>query len=165
MRDLIDQIRFALNQNLYYPALFVSLSLPDICGAIDSANGEADKQKYIDWFNRYVGHRYQGVLSSEDCYYFRCSLLHQGSSQHRRSNYSRILFVEPQATSNVFHRNILNDALNIDVRIFCEDILSGVENWLKLVEGTTNYQQNYDRFIRRYPNGLSPYIVGMPVIG
>jgi hypothetical protein len=164
MRDLLEQIRKGLDNNLYYLSLFVALSLPDICGAMNSTNGEACKYKYVDWFDRYVAGKYICMLDGEDCYRFRCSLLHQGSSQHPRSTYSRIIFVEPTATTSVFHRNVLNDALNIDVRIFCNDIIEGVAEWLDEVENTALYQRNYSKFMMRYPNGLEPYIVGVPVI-
>ena len=140
MKNLLEQIKKGLDNNLYYLSLFATLSVPDICGAINSENGEASKDKYVQWFNKYVAGKYPGSLDGEDCYYFRCSLLHQGSSQHPKSNYSRVLFIEPAATTNVFHRNILNDALNIDVRIFCNDIVEGVKEWLKEVENTDLYQ-------------------------
>lgn len=165
MKYLLEQIRNALRVNLYYVSLFTSLAIPDICGAIGSVNGEASGTKYKNWFDRYVAHKYFGMLTGEDCYNFRCSLLHQGSSQHPRSTYERILFVEPSATTNIFHCNVLNDALNIDVRIFCEDIILGALAWLQQHEGTDLYKANYNKFMRRYPNGLSPYIVGVPVIG
>ncbi|EMR73199.1 hypothetical protein MCGE09_00036 [Thaumarchaeota archaeon SCGC AB-539-E09] len=165
MRYLLDQIRKALCVDLYYVSLFTSLTIPDICGAIQSVNGEASGTKYKNWFDTYVAHKYFNMLNGEDCWNFRCSLLHQGTSQHPRSTYKRILFFEPSATTSVFHCNILNDALNIDVRIFCEDIILGALAWLKQNEGTDLYKANYDKFMRRYPNGLSPYISGVPVIG
>lgn len=164
MRDFLSQIMQALAANLYYVSLFASLAVPDICGAIGSANGRARPSKYMDWFDRYVAPRYMGMLTGRDCYYYRCSALHQGSSQHPQGTYSRILFVEPSATTSILHCNILNDALNIDVRIFCNDIVSGALNWLKENETTPTYERNYNRFMRRYPNGLAPYIVGVPVI-
>lgn len=163
MRNLLRQIETALDSDLYYVALFASLSLPDICGAIESEDGRATKEKYEEWFDKYVGHKCP-FITGEDCYRFRCSLLHQGSSQHPKGTYSRVIFVEPSATTNVFHCNILNDALNVDVRIFCADILSGVEQWLQENEGTELYKKNYGKFMRRYPDGLAPYIVGVPVI-
>ncbi len=165
MQDLLDQIQRGLESNLYYLSLFAALSLPDICGAIDSQDGNATSAKYIKWFDEYVARKYGDFLTGEDCYRFRCSLLHQGSSQHPKSSYSRVLFVEPTATTNVFHNNIMNDALNIDVRIFCSDLIEGAERWLEKVEKTDLYKGNYDRFMKRYPNGLAPYIVGIPVIG
>jgi len=164
MRDFLAQIKRGLDQNLYFLSLFSALAIPDICGAMGSENGEASAEKYKAWFDKYVSPKYNNFINGEDCYYFRCSLLHQGSSQHKKSNYKRVLFVEPTATTNIFHNNIMNDALNIDVRIFCDDLISGAGKWLKENENTDLYKKNYDKFMRRYPDGLPPYIVGVPVI-
>ena len=145
--------------------MYVSLTLPDICGAIESNNGEASGDKYKKWFNDYVAPKYLDNFDGEDCYYFRCSLLHQGSSQHSKSKYKRVIFVEPTLSNGyIFHNNILEDALNIDVKIFCEDIINGVEAWLIKNENSDNYNKNNNKYMKRHPNGLSPYIVGVPVI-
>lgn len=165
MRDFLTQIQKGLDSNLYFLALFSVLSIPDICGAMSSEDGEAKPDRYKKWFDDYVAVKYNGFVTGEDCYFFRCSLLHQGSSQHPKGNYKRVIFIEPSATTNILHNNILNDALNIDVKIFCNDIVSGVEKWLDENENTDLYKRNYDKFMRRYPNGLPPYIVGVSVIG
>jgi hypothetical protein len=136
MRELLRQIEVALNANLFYLALFVSLSLPDICGAIDSADGTATGAKYRAWFDAYVAPN-------------------QGSSQHLNSSYSRVLFVEPALNNIVMHCNVFNGALNLDVRIFCTDIMRSVEGWLNQVENTQQYQTNYDRFMRRLSSRFS----------
>jgi hypothetical protein len=81
------------------------------------------------------------------------------------SRFSRIFFLEPGVTSNFFHCNIFQDALNLDVREFCNAMLSAAQNWLAGAMGTQLFQTNYAKFLRRYPNGLPPYVVGIPVIG
>lgn len=164
MKDFLNQIGKGLETDLYLLSLFSALAIPDICGAMSSEDGEANKEKYKEWFDKYVAPKYNNFLSGEDCYYFRCSLLHQGSSQHNKSNYKRVLFIEPSTTTNIFHNNIMNDALNIDVKIFCNDLIAGAGKWLEENENTDLYKKNYDKFMRRYPNGLPPYIVGVPVI-
>lgn len=164
MRELLLQIKKGLDQNLYFLSLFSALAIPDLCGAMSSDNGEASPEKYKAWFDKYVAPQYSGFLSGEDCYLFRCSLLHQGSSQHPGSGYKRVLFIEPYASTNIFHNNIMSDALNIDVKIFCDDIVSGAQEWLNENEETELYKKNHDKFMRRYPNGLPPYIIGVPVI-
>ena len=165
MQDLIPQIRAASKGGLYYVALFTSLAIPDICGALESEDGVATNAKYIDWFDRHVAPAYGGFFDGEACYLFRCSLLHQGSTQHPSSKYVRVLFVEPGATTNVFHNNIMNDALNIDVRIFCEDLCAAAERWLKGAQLLPHFETNFSKFARRYPTGLAPYIQGVPVVG
>jgi hypothetical protein len=165
MRDLLAQVRAASAGGLYYAALFPALSLPDMCGALEAADGRANGQRYAAWFDRWVAHSYGGFLTGEDCYHFRCSLLHQGTTQHPSARYSRLLFLEPGGHGIVMHNNILNDALNIDVQIFCEDMVAGVEQWLPAAQQLPHFAANVQRFVTRYPGGLKPYIVGMPVIG
>lgn len=163
MEDFLQQIEKALSYNLYYIALQSTLTLPDICGALQSTDGTATKAKYVDWYNTYFLKK--TFLSANDCYYFRCSNIHQGKTVHKNSTYSRILFVEPsEKNSIVLNNNIINGALNIDVNIFCTDMIASVRNWLTLVKNDETFQENYSSFIKRYPNGLPPYIVGVPII-
>jgi hypothetical protein len=168
MRDLLNQIQGAVNGHAYYLALYACLTIPDICGAMESDDGQATKSKYIAWFDKYVAPKYfacgQATLTGEACYIYRCAVLHQGRAQHPKLGFSRILFVEPGATTNVFHNNVLNDALNINASIFCSDVLAGANAWLQAAEKSPNYQKNFPLFMQRYPSGLPPYIVGVPVI-
>ncbi len=169
MRDLLLQIQAAINGRAYYLALYASLTVPDICGAMESDDGQATPAKYMTWFDQYVAPKYfacgQATLTGEACYFYRCAVLHQGRAQHPKLAFSRILFVEPGATTNVFHNNVLNDALNIDASIFCADVIEGANRWLQTAERADNYQKNFPLFMQRYPKGLPPYIVGVPVIG
>lgn len=164
MEFQLTEIERALNLGLYYVALQASLALPDICGALQSDNGEASKQKYIAWYNTYAKEPGANSISGDDCYYFRCSCLHQGSTQHPRSSYSRILFLVPTGNGFIFHNNVINNALNIDINIFCRNIIKAVRDWTKKVENDENYKKNYEHLLKVYPNGLRPYIVGCPVI-
>ncbi|MEY2480978.1 MAG: hypothetical protein QOI04_1905 [Verrucomicrobiota bacterium] len=165
MQDLLHQIRTARDAGLYYISLMSALALPDICGALEAADGFASGARYEAWFDKHVGPKYNGFFAGADCYLFRCSFLHQGRTQHPRGKYSRILFLEPAASGVVMHNNILNGALNIDVRIFCEDLVSAVEVWLPEAKKLPHFANNLSQFVTRHPNGLAPYIVGLPVIG
>ncbi len=170
MHDFLLQIQKAIDSHSYYLALYVSLTLPDICAAMQSENGQTKGRKYINWFNCYVAGKYMVAgkpsLDGAICYSYRCALLHQGRAQHQDLGYSRILFVEPGCTTNVFHNNILNDALNIDVQIFCNDIIEGANNWILEMEESQNphYLKNKEEFMQRHEDGLPPYILGVPVI-
>ncbi len=169
MRDLICQIERAIQARSYYLALYVTLMLPDICGAMESDDGLSKRARFVKWFEKYVAPAYtaygQRTLTGEVCYAYRCAVLHQGRAQHPNLGFSRILFVEPGATTNVFHNNVLNGALNIDVSIFCTDVLKGVEAWLLVAEQSPNYKKNYPLFMQRHPEGLAPFVLGIPVIG
>jgi hypothetical protein len=102
-------------------------------------------------------------MSGDTCWKFRCSFLHQGTTQHPQGAYSRVLFLEPGGT-HILHMNVLNDALNIDVRMFCNEMVNAAVTWRAGVQGTEPYDTNIQAFVTRYPNGLAPYIGGTPVI-
>ncbi|HHU0040342.1 TPA: hypothetical protein ACT9LS_003088 [Legionella pneumophila] len=131
MIEFLDQISKGIEANLYYLALFASLSIPDICGALGSENGKSRRDKYINWFNENVGNPKNYNLSGEDCYHLRCAMLHQGKTTHDRSGFQRVIFVEPSPRLIILHNNIINNALNIDVQIFCSDLIEAAKKWFE----------------------------------
>jgi hypothetical protein len=184
MRLLLEQLENSINSGNYYLSLFTALTLPDIAGALDSNDGLANGAKYKAWYEKWGRPRImdtvlasapeharpyitniENPLDGEACYLFRCSLLHQGKTVHPKSQYSRIIFIEPGTTSNVIHYGVMNDALCIDLACFCKEMILGVRMWLDEVEGTDQYQKNYANFVKRHPMGMPPYIVGVPVVG
>jgi hypothetical protein len=185
MRILIEQLERSLDSNLYYLSLFTALTLPDIAGALDSDDGVADRPKYVDWYEKWVRPRFadsirqclppevlaldpnlpESPITGDACYRFRCSLLHQGSTQHPKSPFDRVIFVEPGATDSVLHNNIMNRVLIIDLRLFCLEVIAGVRSWLNQVESTARFRDNYENFARRHPDGFPGLINGVPVVG
>ncbi len=168
MQDLLDQIQAANRSGLYYVALFSALSVPDICGALESSNGEADGKKYAAWFDKNVGARYSvrgtPLLAGWDLYRVRCKMLHQATTHLPAGGLSRVIFIEPGMAGVVPHNNKIFDILNVDVRVFIEDVVEAAILWLERVEHTPLYKANYERFVRRYPEGLPPYMGGSPII-
>ena len=108
MRDYLEQTRAARLAGLFLVGLGAALAIPDMCGAMESTDGIATKQRYVDWFDQNAAPRYGGFMLGEDCYMLRCSMLHRGTTQHPRGNFSRFLFTEPGGITT--HNNILNDA-------------------------------------------------------
>ena len=84
--------------------------------------------------------------------------------QHGKTSFSRIIFVEPGQTGNVFHNNVVNGALNIDVRIFALDIVQAAEIWLSQMASNSNFQANQKLLVTRHSSGLPPFLIGFPVI-
>ncbi len=170
MDEFFKQVADAARSHLYFLALSGALVIPDMCAALESTDGETRGSRYIDWVDRNVAPRHishwtgQPFLDGDSCYRFRCSLLHQGRTEHPKSRYSRIIFVEPGATKSSFHMNVIDDVLNIDVYKFCMEMVDSAFIWRTSKMGTEPYETNVQRFVTRYPNGLAPYIVGLPVI-
>ena len=176
MELLLEQIEKGLNANLYYLSLFVALCIPDICGALESENGRADGEKYKNWVKEYLiqarPDKYGKQLSVEQVWNFRCAILHQGRTKHDHGiEYKRILFTEPGIKTGIdsIHCCVVGSkgqdkSLLINLRQFCNDIIGGAKAWLNNNVHNQNYLNNYERFIKRDPNGVSP-VFGCPIIG
>jgi hypothetical protein len=162
MEELFGQIAIAAQNGLYWLALAGALVIPDMCGALDSEDAIAHGHQYIAWFDKFVAPRYEGFLDGATCYRFRCSLLHQGSTApNKEGKWNRWIFLEGAPG---MHCNGLGDALQVDIPTFCGDVVRGANEWLEEVKDTDRFQRNYSAFMRRYPNGLPPYVGGAAVI-
>jgi len=171
MDDLLDQMQKGLEAKLYYLSLFAALSIPDICGALSSEDGKATRDKYIKWFDANLKEKYGDTFNGEICYYFRCSLLHQGSSQHFKIPYERIFFMEPECGWS-FHNctfsmsdGSANKMLSLNIITFCNDMNQACSKWKQNELDSEFFKKNYGNFMRRYPEGISPYIINKPIIG
>ena len=165
MRDYLDQVEAANDANLFYVALAGALMVPDMAAAMDAPDGRTNAARYAAWFDQHAAQHFFDLITGEDCYGLRCSMLHQGRMEPHKGSYERVVFLEPGASDPVrLHCNVFGDALNIDVRMFVADIIRSARAWLDTAEPTELYKLNYERTMQRYPHGLRPYIEGFPVI-
>src|SRR5439155_17534405 len=127
--DMITrEMEGALDAGLYYLAVVLALTLPDICAALESVDGKSNGQRYAAWYDSWLGPHYP-TLTGTDLYRLRCAVVHQGRFGHPQMPYSRVLFALPNPQRHVIHNNIWNDALNLDAQIFCRDVLACVDRW------------------------------------
>ena len=85
---IVQDIRGALDNNLYFAALNSALTLPDICGKAEYPSERSSKKRYIDWYDKEIGNyernpRQNGpeempYLSGQIIYSLRCAMLHSG---------------------------------------------------------------------------------------
>lgn len=137
----MSAINKSLESSNWLAALFVALSMPDICGKIESPNQSSPK-RYAFWFDKYVGDKYIGYLgpqkekhiflSGNDCYALRCSLLHEGhddiSKQRAKEALEKFHFIEPQPNKFI-HNNQYGNVLQLQIDVFCNDISNAVKKW------------------------------------
>ena len=168
MKDFLKQIELSLDHNLFLPALFCSLSLPDICAGLQSENGETDGAKYKAWNFKYAKRYCSSLLTETDCYQFRCRMLHNGSALLPRQGSRRIWFMERSSGNSqiICHDNLMQSGsetiLQIDLQIFCRGMIKAVSEWFEQNADIEPIKSNYEkRFIHRRQNGLEPYIAIM----
>lgn len=142
MHHLIDAVKLSVDQKNWYAALSLALTLPDICGRLEGRI-KGSQKRYADWFDRFVSSRYRGgpfysmqFLGGDDCYALRCAFLHQGEfdtvDQHAAAALEGFEITAPIPGALV-HNNRINSRLQVQADIFCLDIASGAEAWLKSV--------------------------------
>lgn len=86
---LIEDVNKALDAEAYMAALSLVLTLPDICAKAEYDNRLKNSERYIKWFDEYVGQYEKAPVKSEEMemhslngkvvYQLRCSVLHQGT--------------------------------------------------------------------------------------
>lgn len=160
---LLGNVHACLDGGMYYAALVVALTIPEICAALEAEGGRGNSERYKKWYRDYLADLYP-YLTDDDCYSLRCSVLHQGKLGRPGMQYSRVLFTVPNAENNVFHNNVWNDALNLDVVLFCNDVSEAAKRWYAAKHDDPHVVANLPNLVRYRPTGLSPYMVGMPLI-
>jgi hypothetical protein len=146
MRHLVIAVERAIADGNHHAALALALTLPDICGRIDDASAKVG-DRYSAWFNRYMAHCYvhhvgplhirHEFLTGADFYALRCAVLHEGrdqiTEQRARKVLERFMFVVPPPGAEV-HNTQYGAMLQLQVDVFCRQLLSGVEQWLTEAE-------------------------------
>jgi DNA-binding ferritin-like protein (Dps family) len=153
MERFTAAVHQAISNKNWYAALYLSVTLPDICARLESENGKTNQNKYVLWYNTYLLSKYQYkhpdklepqvFLSGNDCYALRCSMLHEGTSelttQRAREVVDRFHFTAEVGA----HCNMFNSVLQIDVATFCNDMCSSVSEWVKYFQN--NHNDKLDR--------------------
>ncbi len=85
----VNDIKRSLENECYFAALSLALTLPDMCGMAEYPNESLVGKRYIDWYNKYLGGYMAPVrgdlcennpwLNGEIIYNLRNTFLHQGS--------------------------------------------------------------------------------------
>ena len=171
MLELLDQITMANDHGLHYLALMATLAVPDMCAALASQSGESTGGLYKQWVDSNMTDSSRQGLSSHGIYRLRCSILHQGSGFHDGDELERVMFAEPGgpvkiSASKAIHIGEEQMSTHIiDLLEFCQAVNDAARRWLKSNVVVSPVKENLERIIRRHPNGIPPFIVGIPTIG
>ena len=177
LQRFLDEIKAALDAKLYYLAIATSLSIPDVCSCLE-CNPDTiwvTSRKYKAWFDANLAQRFSN-LTSDDCYRLRCGVLHQGKFGRPDSRYDRVIFLAPNpslrmakdilvtVTPGVTFGDVTGKVLQIEAVWFCEQFIDAVQQWAVTKINDPNVQTNVPNLVRLRPEGLPPYIVGVPLI-
>ena len=171
MDDLIKALEFSVADKNWYGSLFIALSVPDICGHLECPT-DRSQARYERWFAKYMLPKYSArvgsgqpphtFLSPSDCYALRCALLHEGreeiTEQRAREALDRFHFIEPPLSGHI-HCNQINNVLQLQVDIFCNDVLSGLREWFQNVQAIPDVGKRIGDLLKIYPFNQIPGMI------
>lgn len=139
MEQFTGAIRSCIDTNNWYGALFISLSVPDICGNItypDLRGSNHTKERYNRWVNEYLSQYLKNehgkipiIMTADDFYQIRCHLLHEGIDE-------KYIFVIKD-----FHLVEIGSMIRVNIVRFCEHVLSAIERWSIDIENDQEAQR------------------------
>jgi hypothetical protein len=157
MESLLNSIRKSLQEENWYGALVLALIIPDICGKLEEPS-LGSQARYAAWFETYLGQKYRGFLSGNDCYALRCSYLHEGSDNvegQRASEAVDHFFFKTNGSHRVKISNSTvgdtrydnKDLLQLSAFKFCNDIVDGAEAWLLALAVNQDVQDRLSKLL------------------
>ncbi|WP_434774119.1 hypothetical protein [Pantoea agglomerans] len=179
MKDLIDAVQQALRDNNYFSAMFIALSLPDICGSLEQPK-EKNGIRAKKWFKENLGAKYMPNNRYEVMLNFRPDGIEQLSPSDVENLKKEPATVKltpemfwslrnaflheasdkgKQFKFHVTHSStpmmIINDALQLSSVYFCQDMCYAVEMWvLRMKKNAIVTQRINERAkITNYING------------
>lgn len=161
MKNIVKSIYEAVESGNWYAALFIAISLPDICGKIEDPN-KGSCVRYTEWFDKYLA-SYKGFLSGKDCYALRCALLHGGSAditnQRIREVLEYFVFLPKGPHCNLIKDSIIDGKkqsfLQLSVDTFTSDMARGVETWLQDIKDDEIIMKRCNETIKIHESGFA----------
>ena len=155
MEEYIRQLRATYNEGLYYFSLIGCVTLIDTCAALNSKNGETNKKVFKKWYNKHLS-QYTDIgdtlsFNAEECYKFRCRLLHQSRTEmdaptmNRNVKSGKIAFRIGKGT---FHCCNFEGVYYLDIKTFMEDLINAVLKWMNESREDPDFKKNYSHMIK-----------------
>ncbi|MDM2855119.1 hypothetical protein OGY68_19710 [Citrobacter sp. Cpo065] len=176
MQQLLSGIDDCLSKENWFGALFIAISLPDICGATeDKIKGNG--ARYKDWFNRYLKPRYDADNMYDYLSLTRPEML-QGIPEYIKESFRvqiplvsfsaddcwslrnaclhegvdetklrKFKITTPALETIHAHMNAFNGVLQLDVIELCNDIANGARKWLFDMKGNPEVMEKLNKMM------------------
>ena len=165
---ILSDVQKSIEGHLYYPALLVALTIPEICSALSLDKTTFVKEKhYVAFIDKYTTPLDLGIAGL-DCFRLRGGMVHRANlSGHAHFPTDSVIFTVPE-TGIALHGPIFDvsgrTAMVIDLVLFCKEMTAAVHRWYEDHHNDPKVEQNMKNLIRSCPAGLAPFVVGAPLI-
>jgi len=163
MHNLIAAVNQCCLQQNWYAALYMALTMPDICAKLEDPDSKESGKRYRAWFDTYLKPTYKSpfhgpdfhFLNAGDLWALRCSLLHEGTDEVAHQT-SREVLRKFKFTTQGMHRGKMQDVLVLNVLAFCEEMNAAVEQWLISKQGEPEILERISEMAVIEQQGFSP---------
>lgn len=162
MNSFLDALEMAIETENWYSALFLALTLPDICGKIDEPTTKSSN-RYINWYNKYLleGYTFRieirdekreaPLITGKDFYALRCAVLHAGSDilteQDIQETLQKVNFTIPHKNGTRIHKHRVQNVLFIQVDLLAKDMMSAVKLWISHIASDSIKMQKLENMV------------------
>lgn len=141
MKHLFNEIEKSLSGGNFYAALFMILTVPDICLSVKI--GKHQGTDYEKWFNKNMPSNYNGFISGKDCWAFRCAILHEGTDnvlgQSKKDIIDKFEILSKKESSHLIYMGsnsyngiIQQTKLVLNLHTFCDDLINSAREFIKV---------------------------------
>lgn len=165
MEVTLQQIERALEVGLFYAAVVMALTLPDICAALEDEQAYSGRDEYKKWYRENLAERFPSMTDA-DAYSLRCGVVHKGNLglKSKGSAFKRVVFTLPAAHGGSAHNCVMDDVLQFDAVLFCYEIMDAVRRWCERTKTDPIVRTNLPNLVRYRPDGLRGYMfAGGPI--
>ena len=178
---IVHSARQAIAHENLYAALCIALTLPDMCGTLETPEITSVGERYRKWFDKWAvecvneadGHFLAPIITAEDCWQLRNAILHAGTGlTGRAGGYTVIdefVFVPGSSTNyltrvegNVVDGRPTPNRIIVNAAMFVTNMLVAVE---KFRHATRNDADIQERISRLFTITYGPISLHAPLPG
>lgn len=168
METILDEVERALEAQLWYAAVALALTIPDVCASLEAtpnARRDGQRARYLAWCRKNLPDDYG--LDPELCWDLRSGVLHEGRYKHKR--FDRVAFTVPSESSGTIHNIELvtpqGTILPLSVPLFCAQIVQSARAWYATNKDKPQVREKLKRLPQLTSDGLAPYVRGPITLG
>jgi hypothetical protein len=168
LETIAGDIKRAIDARLYYPALLVTLTIPEICMGLTMDKSQFVKQKhYVSFVDEFTTPPELG-LDGASCYQLRGGLVHRGDLRgHAFFQRTHVIFTVPESGGGIHALSIVageKTAAMFDLVTFCSAMVTAARRWSSQNADKPQVVENLKNLIRWCPEGVHPFVGGAPVV-
>ncbi len=143
MNELGDSIEICLENKAFFGALFIALTIPDICVSIKEGKRGLG-EKYIQWFNENMPTYASRGIPGKICWAFRCAALHQGTDdvttqdeKYFKDVFDKFVVLTEKSSSHFgylggnYNKGVIQPRkMIINIHTFCKDIIEAAKLYI-----------------------------------